>query len=154
MRISDRLRVTSVFHDLQVSSKEDAIRFLAGEIAKAEPGMEADRILRAVMERERIMSTGVGKGLAIPHGKVNGLNDSHVAFARLREPIEYGSIDGQPVNLVFMLVGPESQGSAHIRMLSRISRLMNNESFRSELLSCTSCESIVSRFQAEEQLLG
>lgn len=154
MRISELLSSANVFPCLQVSDKEDAIRTLCASIAKHIPGISTEVLFHAVMERERIMSTGVGKGLAIPHGKVNGLETSELAFARLDKPIEYGSIDQAPVSMVFLVVGPESQSSNHIRLLSRISRLMNNDTFRNALLGCVTSEQILERFRHEELKMG
>jgi mannitol/fructose-specific phosphotransferase system IIA component (Ntr-type) len=150
MRISEFLNSSNVFPSLKVTNKEDAIRFLAESIASRHPEADPDALLRAVMERERVMSTGVGKGLAIPHGKVNGLESSQMAYAKLETPIEYGSIDQLPVSQLFLVVGPESQSSTHIRLLSRISRLMNNDGFRLELLECATTDEILAKFQSEE----
>lgn len=150
MRISEFLNSSNVFPSLKVTNKEDAIRFLAESIASRHPEADPVALLRAVMERERVMSTGVGKGLAIPHGKVNGLESSQMAYAKLETPIEYGSIDQTPVSQLFLVVGPESQSSTHIRLLSRISRLMNNDVFRLELLECATIDEILAKFQSEE----
>lgn len=150
MRISDFLNSSNVFPSLKATSKEDAIRFLAESIASRHPEADLKNMVHAVMERERVMSTGVGKGLAIPHGKVNGLESSQMAYARLETPIEYGSIDQAPVSQLFLVVGPESQSGTHIRLLSRISRLMNNDAFRIELLECATTDEILAKFQNEE----
>lgn len=154
MRISEFLSSANVFPSLQVSDKEEAIRTLSESIARRIPGTSAETLFQAVMDRERIMSTGVGKGLAIPHGKVNGLDSSEMAFARLVSPIEYGSIDQAPVSLVFMVVGPDSQSSQHIRLLSRISRLMNNDAFRNALSACATADEILAHFRHEELQMG
>jgi fructose-specific phosphotransferase system IIA component len=154
MRISDFLSSANVFPRLQVSDKEEAIRTLSAAIAKQTPGTSEETLYQAVMDRERIMSTGVGKGLAIPHGKVNGLESSEMAFARLVNPIDYGSIDQAPVSLVFLVVGPDSQSSHHIRLLSRISRLMNNDAFRNALSACTTADEILAHFRQEELQMG
>jgi fructose-specific phosphotransferase system IIA component len=154
MRISDFLSSANVFPRLQVSDKEEAIRMLSASIARRTPGTSAETLFQAVMDRERIMSTGVGKGLAIPHGKVNGLETSEMAFARLVDPIDYGSIDQAPVSLVFLVVGPDSQSSQHIRLLSRISRLMNNDAFRNALSACSTADEILAHFRQEELQMG
>ncbi len=154
MRISDHLSTANVFPYLKVVDKEDAIRQLSASVADRNPGTDVQTIIQAVMERERIMSTGVGKGLAIPHGKVNGLQSSEMAFAKLSIPIEYGSIDQAPVSLMFLVVGPESQSGNHIRLLSRISRLMNNDVFRSGLMDCSTAEELVEHFHREELQMG
>src|SRR5690625_4804906 len=80
------------------------------------------------------MSTGVGKGLSIPHGKERGITENYASFATLEEPVDYESIDNKPARIVFLLVGPESRNSIHIQLLGRISRLMNSADFREALL--------------------
>jgi mannitol/fructose-specific phosphotransferase system IIA component (Ntr-type) len=150
MKISELIRPENVFPALSAATKEDAIRQLVATIGpEVGPGC-AETALNAVLERESVMSTGVGKGLAIPHGRVPGISRNFVAFARLENPIEYGSIDQKPVNLIFLLIGPETQSSLHIKLLSRISRLMNNDAFRNALQTCASAEDIVTLFQNEE----
>jgi mannitol/fructose-specific phosphotransferase system IIA component (Ntr-type) len=113
--------------------------------------LEAAR--RAVFEREQVMSTGVGKGLALPHAKCEAVDGTVAAFAVTREPIEFGSIDDEPVRLVFLLIGAEGAKSQHIKMLSRISRLMNRDEFREQLLNAGSAETVVSIFEAGEAQL-
>lgn len=150
MKISELLRQENVFPALSVTTKEDAIRQLVATIGPEVESGCAETALKAVLERESVMSTGVGKGLAIPHGRVPGITRNFVAFARLSEPIDYGSIDQKPVTLIFLLIGPETQSSLHIKLLSRISRLMNNDPFRNALHTCTSAEDIITLFQNEE----
>lgn len=104
-----------------------------------------------VFEREQIMSTGVGKGLAIPHCKTKAVNENYAAFARLSEPLDFKSIDGEPVQIVFLLVGPDAKHSQHIKLLSRISRLMNSASFHERILQSSSVEVIIEAFREEEE---
>lgn len=151
MRITDLLTSEHVFPSLEAGGKEEAVRLLC-EAAAAGDADVSERIFKAVMDRERIMSTGVGKGLGIPHGKVNGLDRSLVLFARLRNPIEFGSIDRMPVSMVFLVVGPDAQSGTHIRLLSRISRLMNNDAFRDRLSRCADAAAILAAFEEEERL--
>ncbi len=150
MRISQLLNEDNVFITLQAGNKEEAITKLVKSLKNQFPENKVDDALHAVLEREAIMSTGVGKGLAIPHGKCAGLEQSHVAFAILDKPLDYGSIDNQPVSMIFLLIGPDSQNSKHIKMLSRVSRLMNNAVFRDKLLQCEDKESILALFKEEE----
>lgn len=96
------------------------------------------------------MSTGVGKGLAIPHGKAAEISENYVAFALLETPIDYGAVDGEPVSMVFLLAGPSSNSSQHIKLLSRISRLMNNNQFRERLKECETAKEILEVFEQEE----
>lgn len=152
MTLTSLLDEKTTLTGLEVSSKADLLNRM---VDLFEPKVSADqleRIRSAVLQREEIMSTGVGKGLAIPHGKAAGLEESYVSFALLKDPIHFDSIDKEPVRIVFMLVGPESKNSIHIKLLSRISRLMNNDSFRNRLLECTSPSAVLAHFEAEEQL--
>lgn len=140
-----------VFANLEVNDKQEVLSKLVASFEDTVSDEELNAIREAVFEREQIMSTGVGKGLAIPHGKAPGITDNHVAFALLKPPVEYEAIDGEPVSMVFLLAGPSSSNSMHIKMLSRISRLMNNTSFREKLKSCESAEEIIDVFGQEEQ---
>jgi mannitol/fructose-specific phosphotransferase system IIA component (Ntr-type) len=150
MKVSDLLGSNNVLHNLEAESKEELVRemiaSLAGELGKE----NTMRAVRAVLERESIMSTGVGKGLGIPHAKINGIDRNYAVFARLRKPLEYGSIDDQQVELVFLLIGPDGQSSSHIKLLSRISRLMNNDQFRTSVHQAASADEIREIFIREE----
>lgn len=131
-------------------NKQEAINKLVDTLKSKVDDAVLDSVRKSVFEREAIMSTGVGKGLAIPHGKAKELADNHAAFAILDEPVPYESIDDKPVKIIFMLVGPEANNSTHIKMLSRISRLMNNADFRERLIQCDTAESIINIFKGEE----
>ncbi len=151
MKISDLLDNSNVIPDLSADDKKEAIDKLVGALSSKLDEDTITSVRNAVMERENIMSTGVGKGLAIPHGKSSHLSQTYAAFAKLHEPIAYEAIDNEPVQILFLLVGPESQNSVHIKMLSRISRLLNSSAFREKLLSSTDKESIIKHFRAEEE---
>lgn len=150
MKISDLLNEDNVIAELEVNTKEEAIKSLVSTIP-AEVGEDViNASLKAVLERESVMSTGVGKGLAIPHGRVKGVNENYVGFAKLAKPLDYGSIDQKPVSMVFLLIGPETQSSLHIKLLSRISKLMNNDDFREKVAQCKDSAAIVDAFRQEE----
>jgi fructose-specific phosphotransferase system IIA component len=151
-RIFNLLNERNVFASLAAKNKEEVLRTL---ISSLEPDVEKTELIaieEAVFEREKIMSTGVGKGLAIPHGKLAGINNNYAAFAMLQPPVDYQSVDEEPVSMVFLLVGPKSSNSMHIKMLSHISRLMNNNSFRQKLKECTTSKEILNVFEEEEHL--
>jgi fructose-specific phosphotransferase system IIA component len=150
MKISDLLNEHNVLPALEVSDKTQALKVLVDAMQKSVGFDIAEKAYQAVLDRESIMSTGVGKGLAIPHGRVNGITINYAAFACLKHPIDYGSIDGKVVNMIFMLVGPETQNSLHIKLLSRISRLMNNDEFRETLVKCETAGQMLELFETEE----
>jgi len=101
---------------------------------------DRDRVLEAVLIRERIQSTGTGAGIAIPHGKCNAVKELVLAIGIAHEPIEYNSIDGKPVTILILLVSPADQTGPHIQALATISRLMLNEEFRQKLEKVTSAD--------------
>jgi fructose-specific phosphotransferase system IIA component len=141
----------TVIPALEADSKEQVINALVDSLSEKIDPDALKTIREDVFERESIMSTGVGKGLAIPHCKTKAVEENYAAFARLKEPLDYKSIDGQPVSIVFLLVGPDSRQSHHIKLLSRISRLMNSGSFREKIISSTSTSVILDAFKEEEE---
>lgn len=152
MNLFSLLDNVTVLPNFVVDSKEDLINALVDALKeKMDTDEQIEEVRKAVFEREEIMSTGVGKGLAIPHAKTQAVSKNLAAFALLKQPLDFDSIDNDPVRLVFLLVGPESNNSQHIKLLSRISRLMNSGSFREKILGCTSTEEILSAFQEEEE---
>lgn len=152
MNIFSLLDPETVFPDLEAKDKAEILDTLISSLENKVSEEEVEKIRAAVIERENIMSTGVGKGLAIPHGKSAAIEQTYAAFAILDEPVDYEAIDNQPVNMVFLLVGPQSSNSLHIKLLSRISRLMNNREFRDRLRECDNAEEIIDQFKKEEHL--
>lgn len=151
MKISDLLDGGNVMPAMNAENKRDAIVKLVNSLSYRLDSTTLDSVREAVLERESIMSTGVGKGLAIPHGKSSMLSETCAAFAKLSSPIEYDAIDSEPVSILFLLAGPESQNSLHIKMLSRVSRLLNNAAFRDKLLQSNDAEAIIALFRSEEE---
>ncbi|HEX7706625.1 MAG TPA: PTS sugar transporter subunit IIA [Thermoanaerobaculia bacterium] len=123
MKISDFLNENLVFSDLQSTEKAETIRELATLIAGRIPALRADDLTLAFSERERLGSTAVGRGIAIPHGKLDVPNGLTGCLARSRKGVAYDSLDGQPTHLFFALVGPQSSATEHLEALARISRL-------------------------------
>jgi PTS system fructose-specific IIA component len=150
MKISDILSPGHVLFNVRVSTKTDLIdRVLLS--FKDELSSDVHSAIReAVFEREKLMSTGVGKNVAIPHAKVAGLTDNLLALAILAEPVDYDSIDGSPVDLLMMLVGPQDNRN-HIKLLSRISKLMNKDSFRRAVKECNTATEVIACFRREEE---
>ncbi len=135
---------------LEGSTKEEAINNLV-DLLKGHPSVKDLEIVRkAVFEREKVMSTGVGKGLGLPHAKTAAIEDTVAAFAVMEHPIDFGSIDNRPVQLLFLLVGTEAAKSQHIKLLSRISRLMNRDAFRDRLLKARSASEVLAVFEEGE----
>jgi fructose-specific phosphotransferase system IIA component len=150
MKIVDILEERFVAAQLPGTTKDQIIDAMIDLIAQSPKVADKAKVRTAVFDREQIMSTGVGNGFAIPHGKTDAVTDVVAAFAVTAEPIDYQSLDNRPVRLVFLLVGKESMVGPHIKLLSRISRLMNKEEFRNKLLSAGSHQEILDVFRLEE----
>jgi len=151
MKVYELLEAKNILTGFKSENKDDVINELVDLLKGDERVTDLEEIRKCVFEREEKMSTGVGKGFAIPHGKTNAVTDIIAAFGKSEAPIEYNSLDGEPVHLVFLLIGKENLLAKHIKLLSRISRLMNNEEFRKKLIEAESKESILKIFQDEEQ---
>lgn len=150
MNIYSLLDPTTILANLEVEDKDDLLEKMVDVLSGKVSGDQIQEMKEAVFEREQIMSTGVGKRLAIPHGKVASIDRNYASFALLKEPIDYDSIDDKPVNIVFLLVGPEKKNTIHIKLLSRISRLMNSNTFRENLMECETPDEIHEAFKREE----
>ena len=151
MKVSELLKSEFIISDLKGESKEEIINELI-DLFKNDPRVEdIEKVRSAVLDREKVMSTGVGKGFAIPHGKTNAVKEIVGAFGKIKDGIDYDALDGNPVNLVFLLVGKDNLISTHIKLLSRISRLMNKDDFRHRLKEANSADEIVKLFSEEEE---
>jgi len=151
MKISDILSTELIEAGLDVKDKDDSIRKLIDIAARSGKITDIQKVTETIFEREKLVSTGVGKGFAIPHGKTDAITDVLASFAILKEPIDFDSIDGEPVRFIFLLVGKETLLNTHIKLLSRISRLMNKDEFRSKLLGAGTGEEVLRIFKDEEQ---
>lgn len=151
MKVYELLNREVIISDLKGKNKEEVINELI-DLFKNDPRVtDLEKVRQSVLEREKIMSTGVGKGFAIPHGKTNSINEILAAFGKANVPFDYKALDNQPVNLVFLLVGKENLVSTHIKLLSRISRMMNKDEFRKVLADAASADEILSIFKKEEE---
>jgi fructose-specific phosphotransferase system IIA component len=150
MKISDILTDSLVATGLAGTSKKQIIDGMIDLVATSPKILDREKVRQAIFEREEIMSTGVGNGFAIPHGKTDAVTDIVAAFAVTAQPIDYQSLDEKPVRLVFLLVGKDNLVGPHIKLLSRISRLMNKEEFRTRLLGLSTKQEILDAFRQEE----
>lgn len=141
--------------DLKVTGKKQLIQELAEIMVDCgclnNPSITARDVVNAAMERERLGSTGVGSGVALPHARIEGLDQVKVAFARLDDPIEFESIDDRPVDLAVLILAPPDAGSEHLRALAQISRRLRNEDVRGRLRRAPDAESLYVIFTDEAQ---
>ncbi|GMU86614.1 MAG: PTS sugar transporter subunit IIA [Ignavibacteriales bacterium] len=150
MRISELLTPELITTELPVADKNLVIDAMLKLIENDPRVTDFQKVRQSVFDREKVMSTGVGKNFAIPHGKTDSVTDLIIAFGKSDEPINYSSLDGQPVYLVLLMVGKENNVSFNIKILSRVSRMMSNDQFREKLRLATSTDEIRSVFAEEE----
>jgi fructose-specific phosphotransferase system IIA component len=149
--LSDLLTPDRIKIPLVSTSKEDLLRELVDLMGSSAEVADLADVLRAVREREEVLSTGIGNGVAIPHGKSSAVPDLSLVAGVTREPVDFEALDGRPVTLFFLLVGPESAAGQHVKALSRISRLLRRDSFRKRLENANSSDEFFQVLQESEQ---
>ena len=140
MEIRDLLQPDAVV-TLKASSKKQVLQALA-KIAASITGLGERKIFDTLLERERLGTTGVGHGIAIPHGKLAGLKGLHGVFARLEKPVDFDAIDDHPVDLIFLLLAPEQAGADHLKALARVSRLLRDPANCEKLRGVTNTDGL------------
>lgn len=141
MQLSEIINSSSVLPNLKASSKRQLLQELANEGARI-TGIEAQVIFETLLRREKLGSTGLGEGIAIPHGKFPSLDRVHGVFARLATPVKFESVDDNPVDLVFLLLAPEGAGADHLKALSRIARVMRDPDTVAKIRGAADVEAI------------
>ena len=141
MVIAEILAHDSVMSGLKVTSKKQALQELSKRVSKNYNLVERE-VFQVLLEREKLGSTGVGNGIAIPHGKINNLNCLCGYFARLERPVDFEAVDERPVDLIFLLLAPESAGADHLKALALVSRLMRDTSVCEKLRGSDSQEAL------------
>src|SRR5437870_9440909 len=150
MKITDILAADCVVAALHGRSKSEVIEELAGVVAAAHSQIDRGRLVQALEDRERLNSTALGEGIAIPHGKLPGLKRVVAAFGRSPGGIDFSSLDGKPTHLFFLLVAPEDSAGAHLKALARISRLLKDEGFRARLMEASSAHDLFETIRTED----
>jgi len=149
MPLNDLVAPEAVVPSLRVSSKKQALQELAARAA-AICGRNEREIIEVLLQRERLGSTGIGSGIAIPHGKLAKLDRLYGVFARLERPVEFESLDGQPVDLMFLLLAPEAAGADHLKALARIARLLRDPEIARKLRESRDAEAIYAVLTADD----
>ncbi len=153
MKVMDILVRDAVILDLAATAKEDVLADMARQLAKAEPSVDADRLVDVLREREALQSTGIGDGVAIPHGKLPDLERLLASFARNVSGVDFASIDGQPTQLFFLLVVPEHSGGQYLKALARISRFFRDAAFRQRLNEVETLDDVIRAIEEEDAKL-
>jgi PTS system nitrogen regulatory IIA component len=150
MKISDTLKEGAIISELNATDKKAVLEELAGTLAEAS-GVNQEEMVRVLLERERLGSTGIGGGIAIPHGKLGALQSLLMAFGRSRKGVEFDAMDGKPTHLFFLLLAPEDSTGAHLKMLARISRSLKNSVFRERLMTAADGRELYMVIQREDE---
>ena len=143
MTLTDLIAANAVIPALKVNGKKQALQELASRAAEL-TGQNERAILEILMQREKLGSTGVGNGVAIPHGKLPKLEKLFGLFARLERPIDFEAMDSQPVDLIFLLLAPEGAGADHLKALARIARLLRDQDVAKKLRASRDAQAIYS----------
>lgn len=150
MNITELLNPETIAADLQAKGKSEVLSELVNAIMKVQDGLDREEIIKVLLEREKLGSTGIGDGVAIPHGKLKGLKNLSIGFGRSRKGVEFDSMDGKPVNLFFLLVAPEESVGVHLKILARISKLLKSQKVRQRLCDAADAKAVYDIIIEEE----
>ncbi|NQT56811.1 MAG: PTS sugar transporter subunit IIA [Desulfobacteraceae bacterium] len=134
MKLSEIIEEEDIISDLKASDKKSVLEELAEVISNHEPSINKKDIVKVLMERERLGTTGIGDGVAIPHGKLNGVRQPLISFGRSKKGMDFDAMDGQPAYLFFLLIAPENSSGIHLEILARIAKMLKNSAFRKKLM--------------------
>ena len=151
MKISDILDESVVLPDLTSKTKKSVLEELVSHLAQFEEKVNKEELLKVLLEREKLGSTGINDGVAIPHGKLKNIDTLLVAFGRSREGIDFGALDGKVSHLFFLLVAPERSAGTHLKALARISRIAKNEDFRKKCMKAKTGEDLFKLMVEEDE---
>jgi fructose-specific phosphotransferase system IIA component len=153
VRLADFLNERCVFPSLESSDKKQLLEQMVSELQRLGLLSDAEECLHALLDREELMSTGVKKGFAIPHAFTDQLENPLFSIAMVRNGVDYQSLDGEPVSVVFLLLGPRSAQGIHLKMLARLSRLMNDKQFLDLMMAAQSSSELIDVVRSQESKL-
>jgi len=151
MKISEILDQRLILSDLTSKTKKGVLEELVSHLAQFEEKVNKEELLKILLEREKLGSTGINDGVAIPHGKLKNIDALLVAFGRSREGIDFGALDGRESHLFFLLVAPERSAGTHLKALARISRIAKNEDFRKKCMKAETGEDLFKLMVEEDE---
>ena len=153
MNIRELIQQNYIVGDLKSRTKREVLLELARLFADDMPGIETDTMVEVLLEREKLGSTGIGEGIAIPHGKITGLDRLVVSFGRSLEGVDFDALDGKPVTIFFLLLAPENSAGKHLKALAKISRMLKDGEFRKEIMAADSTQKIFSLIVEKDKML-
>ena len=151
MRILDFLCKNAVTADLKSQNKKEAIEELVGLLYKAKKIKSKEKVVKILIEREKLGSTGIGQGIAIPHGKSSGVTNIIAAFGVSKNGVNFDALDGESVYLIFLLIAPPDLAGVHLKALAKISRLLKDKFFRQALRNAASVDEIIKIIKEEDE---
>jgi len=134
MKLAEILDEGNIIPDLRARDKRGVLEELTETISRQEPSVDKTALVKVLVERERLGSTGIGDGVAIPHGKLNSVDHPIISFGRSKKGLDFESMDGQPAYLFFLIVAPEDSSGFHLQVLAKIAKLLKNSRFRKKLM--------------------
>lgn len=146
MKILEALTRDTILVDLQSKDKKGILEELVAPVAVAAK-IEAADLVKVLMEREQLGSTGIGGGIGIPHGKLKDLDNLILGFGLSRQGVDFESMDGRPTHIFFLLITPENSTGLHLKLLARISRLLKNEPFKAKLMQARSTDHVIAAIE-------
>ena len=151
MKITDFLTPDRVIADLTEKDKDKVLKEMAGKLADSESGLDSAQILQVLQDREKISTTAIGEGVAIPHGKLPNVQTVSALFARSLQGVDFASLDGEPTHLFFTLIAPQDAAADHLKALARISRLLKDPDLRRRLLTAATSQELYNIIATEDQ---
>lgn len=147
MKLSELFSEANIVTDLEGGAKDELLGAIVRDLDEKGHVSDRERATRDVIEREKVMSTGIGNGVAIPHAYTDGVDHLVAGFYRTREPVDFDALDGRDVSLFFIILGPKESRRDHIKVLAKISRLLNHEDFRQDLIDATDAPAVMNVFR-------
>ena len=149
MRIMDYLCKNAIAVDLKARNKKEVINEMTAVLAKTNKISDKEKVVKILLEREELGSTGIGQGIAIPHGKTNQVDDVIITFGSSKQGIDFESLDGEPVYLLFLLLAPLESSGVHLKALAKISRLLKDKYFRQALRDAKNIDEVIKVIKEE-----
>lgn len=150
MKILDNLKAEAIIGDLRATDKNGVLQELTTLLAEISE-VSQEEMVRVLLERERLGSTGIGGGIAIPHGKMKSLSSLLMGFGRSRKGVDFDAMDGKRTHLFFLLLAPEDSAGGHLKMLARISRLLKNSVFKERLMNAEDWRELYAAIEKEDE---
>jgi len=151
MKLTDFLEVETIIPALKANTKQDVIKELADNISNVHPNINNERLTEALLDREKLCSTALDSGVAVPHAKISGITEIILGFGRSLEGIVFESLDKKPTNFFITLITPEDVTGIRIQLLARISKVFRNQDLRSRLMNCDSEQAIFQTIKLEDE---